>query len=117
MMNTMTLHLNRKEFRPKDTIEGRVSWQLDKTPKDLQVRLFWHTRGRGTEDLKIVEQYAIPPGLQGEQGFSFTLSPGPYSFSGKLISLIWAVEFVTNPSDDCAREDIILSPSGQEIAL
>lgn len=113
----MTLQLNETNFRPGETIKGDVNWQLDKTPKSLEVRLFWYTQGKGTEDLRIIETKKIEPKQNGFAGFKFILPKGPYSFSGKLISLIWEIEFVTNPTDDCARESIILSPTGNEILL
>jgi len=116
-MNTLTLNLNQKNLKPNEQVKGNITWFLDKIPKDLEIRLFWHTQGRGTEDLKIIDKVNITPALQGEYSFTFTLPQGPYSFSGKLISLIWAIEFVANPSDDCARKDITLSPTGQEIQL
>jgi hypothetical protein len=41
----------------------------------------------------------------------------PYSFSGKLISLIWGLELVLEPSQETARFEFTLSPTGEEIML
>jgi hypothetical protein len=57
------------------------------------------------------------PGALGSDPFSFTLPPGPYSFSGRLISLIWALELTCTPSHETVRKEIVVSPTGREILL
>ena len=47
----------------------------------------------------------------------FVLPPAPYSFSGKLISLIWAVEVVAEGIKEASRLEFTLSPDGREITL
>lgn len=116
-MNEIFINLRQLSFKPNDEIKGSVHWVLDKEPKDMAVRLFWYTRGRGTEDLSIVASVSIPPKKRGEADFHFPIPAGPYTFSGKLISVIWAIECVANPSDECARQEITVSPTGEEILL
>ena len=116
-MNIIEMQLNEKIIKPGGRVQGSVTWNLEKLPKDFEVRLFWVTRGIGTEDLQVVEKVSIEPRKQGEFRLEFTLPEGPYSFSGKLISLVWAVECVANPSHHCARQEIIVSPTGGEILL
>ena len=41
-------------FRPGDVVEGTVMWQLDPPPGEVEARLFWFTRGKGTRDVVIV---------------------------------------------------------------
>ena len=53
----------------------------------------------------------------GDAPFRFQLPSAPYSFSGKLISLVWAVEVVALPANIAGRVNIILSPDGKEIEL
>ncbi|MCB0376713.1 MAG: hypothetical protein KDD04_12410, partial [Sinomicrobium sp.] len=60
-MNEIFINLRQLSFKPNDEIKGSVHWVLDKEPKDMAVRLFWYTRGRGTEDLSIVASVSIPP--------------------------------------------------------
>ncbi len=109
---------NRTEFLPGALIEGRVSWQLDKPAEAIEVRLFWYTRGKGTEDVNVVDMVRFDqPSQSDDRSFRFTLPEAPYSFSGKLISLIWALEVVALPSKEVARLDITLSPTGREIVL
>jgi hypothetical protein len=53
----------------------------------------------------------------GEQRVSLRAPSGPYSFSGRLISLLWALEAVAEPGGEVARREIVLSPSGEEVRL
>ena len=105
-------------FRPGDVVEGTVMWQLDPPPSEVEARLFWFTRGKGTRDVVIVE--TIPyhgPTRMERRAFRFQLPSGPYSFSGKLISLVWAIEVVAQPGDTSERAEITVSPTGDEIQL
>lgn len=107
---------NRMQFFPGDTVTGSASWRLDQ-PASLEVRLFWHTKGKGTEDVGLVDKVPLDSTpLAGSQQFRFQLPEGPYSFSGKLISLMWSLELVAS-SGEADRIDIVLSPTGAEILL
>jgi hypothetical protein len=56
-------------------------------------------------------------GAEDRHEFRLRLPSGPYSFSGKLISLIWALEVVAEPGADAGRQDITLSPTGRELVI
>jgi hypothetical protein len=105
-------------FRPGDVVEGTVSWQLEPGPAEVEARLFWYTRGKGDQDVGVVEMlpYANPAPTD-RRPFRFRLPEGPYSFSGKLISLVWAIEAVAQPGDVAGRAEITVSPTGDEIHL
>lgn len=45
------------------------------------------------------------------------LPADPYSFSGTLISLVWALEVVAEPGGAAGRIDVVVSPTGNEIRL
>jgi len=108
----------RRNFRPGETVEGVAGWRLDKPPKAVELRLFWFTRGKGTEDVGVVNQMRFnAPQLEEGRKFSFTLPTEPFSFSGQLISLIWALELVVEPGDFSTRVELVMSPSGEEILL
>jgi hypothetical protein len=49
--------------------------------------------------------------------FSFALPPGPYSFSGTLVSVVWALELVLEPGPEVERLDFVLGPSGAEVLV
>ena len=119
-MSTVKLMLrdDRTRFRPGEQIEGGVAWQLDRRAKSIEVRLFYYTKGKGTTDLVVVDhaKFEDPPPERAEK-FEFCLPAAPYSFSGKLISFVWAVEAVVLPGKQSARLEFVVSPSGREIDL
>jgi hypothetical protein len=105
-------------FAPGRSIQGTIHWSLDDNPRHLRLSLLWYTSGKGTRDAGVVETMQLDnPGASGSHAFSFTLPPGPYSFSGKLISLIWALELTASPGSETVRKEITVSPTGREILL
>ena len=109
---------SRTEFRPGETLKVSALWALPVAPGALEARLFWHTRGKGTEDVGVVAVEKIAGAeAAGERSVSFTLPMQPWSFSGKLVSLLWAVELVAEPGGQSARAEFTLSPDGREILL
>ena len=108
----------REAFAPGEAIAGTVSWRLDAAPDAVEVRLFWYTRGKGTTDVHVVKaQHFGYPGAAGRKPFKFVLPAEPYSFSGKLISLIWALEAVVQPGERSVRRELVVAPGGTEILL
>ncbi len=108
----------RKNFRPGEEINGAAGWNLEAKPKSAEVRLFWYTEGKGTRDLEVVATEKLDaPGQNDERPFHFTAPEAPNSFSGKLISVIWAVELVLEPGGQAERVQITISPTGEEILL
>jgi len=108
----------RTEFRPGETLAGAASWNLDTAPKAVEVRLFWYTEGRGTQDVGLVDKARFEQPLMSERrDFRFTLPEQPYSLSGKLVSVRWAVEVVAEPSGEAQRLEFTLGPNGKEILL
>lgn len=103
-------------FRPGEELHGAAGWQLDRMPSAIEVRLFYYTRGRGSEEVVVVQQTRLdPPQPEGARPFQFTLPDAPYSFSGKLLSILWALELVVEPGGAAARFEFVLSPTGREI--
>jgi len=108
----------RRWFLPGDTVSGRVSWRLEEPCETVEVRLFWHTSGKGTEDVEIVDSLVFSEGgVHGDRAFSFSLPLGPYSFSGTLITLTWALELIALPGGDVARVEITVAPTPVEVRL
>jgi hypothetical protein len=117
-MNIFEINIrnNREVFKPGETIEGEIKWQLVKNPKELELTLYWHTQGKGTEDIGITETLKFDnPGSFGSDNFQFTLPKGPYSFSGKLISIIWTLELTASKIKETCCKNIIISPNENEI--
>jgi hypothetical protein len=120
MINALTLRLSddRTAFEPGEELTGTAGWDLDDAPRAVMVRLFWFTRGRGTEDVGVMEMVRFDgPSATEQRSFQLRLPPAPYSFSGKLISLVWALELVLEPSEDVTRVEFVMGPGGKEVRL
>ena len=109
---------NKTRYAPGETVHGSVQWNVEGNPKRLDLSLLWYTAGKGTRDVGIIETVEIDnPGAFGSRDFAFSLPYGPYSFSGKLISLVWTLELMASPGEQTVRQEITVSPSGHEIIL
>jgi hypothetical protein len=109
---------DRLAFEPGEEISGKVSWNFEKTPHILELRLFWFTRGKGTEDAGIAGTSKFEqPQASESRTFRHQLPNAPYSFSGKLISLVWALELIAYPSKETTRREFVVAPGGQEVQL
>lgn len=105
-------------FTPGEVVEGTASWQLERPAQTVELRLFWYTQGKGDQDVGVVSTIPFPePALADSRGFRIPLPAGPFSFSGKLISLLWALEVVAEPGSRAGRLEIIVSPTRREILL
>ncbi len=114
----IVLQEDKTAFAPRETIRGVIEWNLDASPRRLDLSLFWYTAGRGTRDVGMVHNVGFDdPGVRGSKEFSFTLPDGPFSVSGKLVSVVWAIELTCSPSSETTRREIIVSPTGKSIVL
>lgn len=108
----------RSAFRPGEPLSGRVSWRVDDQPVSVELRLFWYTSGKGTQDTGVVQTMTFAaPRLQDQRDFTLPLPREPYSFSGTLISLAWAIELIVEPGTVVERREFVLSSTGQEVVL
>ncbi len=108
----------RTRFRPGEALRGAASWELPDEPRSLELRLLWYTAGIGTRDVGVVARLAFErPAASDRRDFALTLPEGPYSFSGKLISLVWALELVAADPDEVTRLELTVSPTGREVLL
>jgi hypothetical protein len=105
-------------FVPGAQILVTASWNLGVSLKNIELRLFWYTQGKGDSDVHVVQQLAFPnPELQETKRLAIRLPDAPYSFSGKLISLIWAIELVAEKSNEAARLEFVMAPGAREVIL
>jgi hypothetical protein len=105
-------------FLPGETVRGGVSWESARPVRRAELRLIWYTSGRGTRDMGVVEVQQLPPASPASPiPFTFALPAGPYSFSGQLITLNWAVELVLSPGSIAERVEFAVSPDGKPIVL
>jgi len=120
----MVLTLQTKDggiwFKPADLVEGRASWHIDygEEVDSIELRLFWYTSGKGSQDVGIVRVLRDDsPDPSGHRDFSIRAPEGPYSFSGKLITLSWAIELVALPSGETERLDLRIGPQPVEVDI
>ena len=118
-MITINLNQTPAGYAPGDSIGGTVEWaELNEKTSRFEIRLIWYTEGKGDTDFAIIETITEDsPAPTGSKKFSFVAPTRPFSFSGKLISLIWAVEVVEFPSRDGAKETLTISSDRNEIML
>ena len=108
----------RAAFEPGDEVRGHVEWDLATPANGVEVRLFWYTRGKGTTDVQVAKIDRVDaPTQRGHHDFRFVLPDEPFSFSGRLISLVWAVEAIAEPGERTSRLDLVVAPGGKEILL
>ncbi|MFZ5805783.1 MAG: hypothetical protein ACOY3I_01055 [Verrucomicrobiota bacterium] len=107
-----------QNFLSGGVVQGIASWNLQRQPASAEIRLFWFTRGKGTMDLNVVQTQKFEnPKPSDQKNFSLRLPTSPYSFSGKLVSLVWALELVVEPGDVVERKEIAMSSTGYEVEL
>ena len=119
-MNELRIDLSdgRTVFKPGEALSGNVTWRVEEEPSSAELRLFWYTSGKGTQDVAIVETMAFStPRPDDHRSFTLTLPREPYSFSGKLISLVWAIELIVEPGPHVDRREFVLSRTGREVVL
>jgi hypothetical protein len=108
----------RRAFAPGEVIEGTASWRLDTPPQRAEVRLFWYTSGKGTRDVGVAQTVAFAaPAAADDQRFKVMAPHGPPSFSGRLVTLQWALELVVEPGELAERVELVIAPEGREIHL
>ena len=115
----ITTEYENRAFVPGDRLRGQVSWTDPGTEpaESAELRLFYYTAGKGTRDVEIVDSHQIPqPGQSGQFDYDFQLPEGPWSFSGKLVSIVWALEFQLD-NGPTERLEFVLSPTGAELDL
>jgi hypothetical protein len=117
-MIQLGLRENRTAYAPRDELVGAALWELEAAPTSAEVHLVWSTKGKGTEDAALAATVTFDAPLAGDtRPFSLRLPASPYSFSGRLISLVWAVELVLQPANLSQRVEIVVAPGGAEVIL
>lgn len=119
-LNNLIIELeNSPEVLPGQLISGVIRWNALAEHQPLELRLFWFTspKAEGTAHSKIVATMSVNAFGNGNQRFEFTLPHEPFSFSGQLFSLSWAIEFINLSNLEFVRKELIVSPSRKIIEL
>lgn len=119
-MSILRIKTDRSEswFKPGSSLDGEGSWHLDADAEAVEIRLFWFTQGKGTQDVVVVDREVIDrPEPSGHRRFRFDVPNGPYCFSGRLITVKWALELVVLPGDETERVDLLVGPRPIEISV
>ena len=118
--NALAIELadDRTSFKPGEPLSGRVAWRVEDQPTSAELRVFWYTSGKGTQDIGVVTTLPFAsPRAEDQRDFTLPLPREPYSFSGTLISLIWAIELIVEPGGHVDRLEFVLSGTGREVVL
>jgi len=108
----------RTAFAIGEMLDVTVSWSLETPSEAIELRLLWNTVGKGDRNLSVENTWKFDQPLNNDKiTESIQLPEAPYSFSGKLVSLIWAFELIAFPSGDSVRQEIVISPNAEEILL
>ena len=119
-MNQLAIQFDddRTAFEPGETITVSTEWTLDDEPESIDLRLVWNTVGKGTTDIGVEKTISLEtPGQSGSRSVELELPDAPYSFSGKLVSLVWALELVASPANKSCRAEITIAPGACEVML
>lgn len=109
----------RSRFQPGDELVGHAAWSLGEPPDGVELRLFWYTAGKGTRDVEVVATERFdPPAAEGRREFRLRLPAGPWSWSGTLVSIVWALELVVEGAGrgepQVERHELVVGPGGRE---
>lgn len=118
-MISLSVNADQPAYVPGDVITGSIRWaDIKEDSKQIDVRLIWYTKGKGQRNHEVLDTMTIAsPPPRGESGFQFTVPHRPYSFSGKLISLVWSIEALVFPDLEAEQLEVVISKDGKEIIL
>ena len=105
-------------FAPGQALDGDLVWNFPKAPRWLELRLFWYTEGKGTQDVSVVARQRMDhPSANGKQSFHFSAPHHPPSCSGSLVTIRWALELVSQDRQPPPMVRLVIAPHAREIIL
>lgn len=108
-----TLTLDAAAIEPGEAITGSVAWVG--TASQVSIGLRWETRGKGDQDTAVAASTTIPVGGLDTVRFALTAPYQPFTFSGKLISVVYFVVASVDGVEE--RKEIVIAPRGTEVVL
>lgn len=105
-------------YQPGEKICGELEWDLTQEVENIAINVFWYTEGMGDQDSEIAETEIIKSPLKSDrQSFKIELPMAPYSYSGKITSLKWALEATTLKNKVKDVKEFSMMPENKEIIL
>jgi hypothetical protein len=102
---------DRTTYSVGERVEGRALWVFASAPEAVEVRLFWHTSGKGDDEVGVFAVHRVDmPGPSGDEAFALELPTRPWTWHGKLLSLDWSLEVVALPDEEAFRIDLDVKP-------
>lgn len=120
MSDHLIIDIPQKNYRPGQEISGSVLWDMTQRTDRLVLSLGWWTEGKGTKDEAIIQSLSWDnPARIGKEIFRFALPMDiPYTFSGRLISVVWALQFSAEKTKvENSLEILTISPTDSEFDL
>jgi len=84
------------------------------------LRLVWHTEGKGTREVMVVGRVPLTDvRVANQRTFSFTLPAMPYTYHGRILSIMWSVDLfgpsrrLLQREEQLATQPIVVSPTLQ----
>jgi hypothetical protein len=109
---------DRRSYAPGQALRGVVRWAFDRPPRSAEVQLVWRTEGKGNTDARAaVRQPLSGARYDAQHRFEITIPPGPMTYHGTILSILWTVEAVTDNPDASAKVDIVVSPHDQPVRM
>lgn len=118
-MSRVTVTLEKAAYRPGEIVEGTVAWDTEGEDfESVDISLLWLTEGKGTEDTATAAQHHVPsPSPRGAERFALALPDYPWSVSGQLVSVVWAIEASLEPKGDVTLERLVSAPGGRALDI
>jgi hypothetical protein len=121
MIAEIKLDRDDARYRPGEAVSGAVEWSFPAVPNGAALCVRWRAEGKGSPDAgsPIAVQFEDARAIDG-RAFRVVLPSMPYSFSGKVLSIVWRVELVVR-HHRIGREKIevfrviTMSPTGDPI--
>ena len=118
---SISIHLDndRDGFAPGETITGELHWSgLPVSEMSfISLQLAFRTEGKGTSQREVFDEREWPlSASDGSESFEIQAPNWPWSFSGKLVSLLWTLD-AWQEDDHAESIQVAISPNGSEIDL